>query len=218
MAPRLASLPHDSEWLPCLAQLAQTMALVGPHPIARQVYDALEPFADLFAVEGIGAVMRGPVEWFLALTATALGDTPRAQSHFARAIAAAEQFGAPCLVLSIQRDVRSIQCTEPAKPQGVNVFHRAGGIWTIQFGQRELQLRDSLQDLPQLLRRPKVEIAALDLIGARANAGEVLDAAVRDAYRRRLIELEADASKPTLTATLVARRGSPPSAMPSSNS
>jgi hypothetical protein len=199
VVPFLASLPRDSEWLPCLAQLAQTVALVGPHPIARPVYDALEPFADLFAVEGIGAVIRGPVHWFLALAAAALKDRTGAQSHFARAIQAAEQFGAPGLVLRIRRDQQAMTPSEPALHASRCVFRRAGDIWTIRFGETELQLRDSkgLEDLARLLGRPTVQVAALDLVGARTNgdAGEVLDAAAREAYRRRLIELEDEASE-----------------------
>jgi hypothetical protein len=203
VTPRLASLPRDSEWLACLAQLAQTMALIGAHPIARQVYEALEPFADLVAVEGIGAVIRGPVEWFLALAAAALGNEARASEHFARAITAAERFGAPGLVVHIRRDQQTMAPTASSAPSsetsGEYVFRRAGDVWTIRFGQAEVQLRDGkgMQDLAVLLSRPTVQIAALDLTGASisGDAGEVLDVAARDAYRRRLIELEAEAAE-----------------------
>ncbi len=63
----LATAPRDSEWLPMLAQLAEFVALTGPHPVAAQVREWLEPYADLQVVEGIGAVVRGPVRDFLAL-------------------------------------------------------------------------------------------------------------------------------------------------------
>jgi hypothetical protein len=202
VTPRLASLPHDSEWLACLGQLAQTLALIGPHPIARHVYEALQPYAHLFAVEGIGAVIRGPVEWFLALAAAALDDASRASEHFGRAITAAEKVGAPGLVTRIQRDQHAIRpaylTPKSSATSDASVFRRAGDVWTIRFEQAELQLRDSkgLQDLALLLSRPTVHMAALDLIGAStsSDAGEVLDADARDAYRRRLIELEAEAT------------------------
>jgi hypothetical protein len=202
LRPLLASLPRDSEWLACLAQLAQTMALTGPHPMARQVYDALAPFAELFAVEGIGAVIRGPVHWFLALAAGAFGDEPRASEHFAQAAAAAEQLGAPGLVRCIRRDqemLTPLKAVASAVGSGEHVFRRAGDVWTIRFEQVEVQLRDSkgLQDLAVLLGRPTVQVAALDLAGASTSgdAGEVLDSAARDAYRHRLIELEVEASE-----------------------
>ncbi|KAA9156015.1 AAA family ATPase [Amycolatopsis acidicola] len=65
VASLLPGLPRDSEWLPAMAQLAETIALTGPHPLAGQVRRALTPYADLFVVEGIGAALRGPVRGFL---------------------------------------------------------------------------------------------------------------------------------------------------------
>jgi hypothetical protein len=210
VAPLLASLPRDSEWLPCIAQVAETVALVGPHPVARWVYEALRPFAELCVIEGIGAAMRGPVHRHLALAAAALGDQERARSHFAQAIEAAQRLGAPALVERIQRELRasssSSSASRPGRDQelapGQNVFRRAGDVWTLRFRHAEIQLRDSkgLHDLAALLARPGVQVAALDLasVGAprvEGDAGEVLDGAAREAYRRRLIELEADATE-----------------------
>ena len=87
-------MPRDSEWLPSLAQVAETLALIGPHPVARWVYDALAPYAQLFAVEGICAAVRGPVSRHLGLLAAALGDRAAAAAHFAAAEQAARAIGA----------------------------------------------------------------------------------------------------------------------------
>ncbi|MEU2632598.1 hypothetical protein ABZ641_37275, partial [Kitasatospora sp. NPDC007106] len=66
VAPALPAAPRDSEWLPMLAQAAETVGLLGAHPVARQVAGplraALAPYAGLFAVEGIGAGVPGPVD------------------------------------------------------------------------------------------------------------------------------------------------------------
>ncbi len=203
LAPRLAFLPLDSEWLPCVAQVAEAIALVGPHPLARWVYSALEPYADLFVVEGIGAAIRGPVQRFLALAAFSQGDVPRARAHFARAIAAMEAFGAPGLLARMQREWLRLTADSPvhdapSHDAQAHVFRRHGDIWSVQFGDRTVQLRDSkgLQDLAVLLARPAVYVGALDLMGARTDgdAGEVLDAPAREAYRRRLLELEVEAA------------------------
>ena len=64
VAPLLPALARDSEWLPVVAQVAETLVLIGsadPHPVARWAYDALAPYAGLFVVEGICAAVRGPV-------------------------------------------------------------------------------------------------------------------------------------------------------------
>lgn len=208
LAPQLRSLPRDSEWLASISQVAEMIALVGPHPVAQWLYDVLQPFADLFVIEGIGAAIRGPVQRYLAIVSAAVGDQERARSHVARAIEAARRLGSPALVERIQRESSSLSLpvsTRSAGPEasdGENVFRRAGDVWTVGFRSRTVQLRDSkgLQDLAALLARPGVHVAALDLAVSDAarpdsnDAGEVLDAAARDAYRRRLIELEEEAS------------------------
>src|SRR6476659_829467 len=53
MVPLLPAIARDSEWLPAMAQVAETIALTGPHPVARWAYDALSPYAGLVVVEGI---------------------------------------------------------------------------------------------------------------------------------------------------------------------
>src|SRR5438105_3350513 len=39
--PLLAALPRDSEWLAVLAQVAETVALIGAHPAAEPVYEEI---------------------------------------------------------------------------------------------------------------------------------------------------------------------------------
>jgi hypothetical protein len=203
VAPQLASLPRDSEWLPSMSQVAETIGLIGTHPIARWTYDSLRPFADLFAIEGIGAAIRGPVQRYLAFLASALGDPELARQHYAAALEAAQRLGAPQLAERIQRESAALAPSERGADLGENIFRQDGEYWTVHFGGRGVQLRDSkgLHDLAAMLARPGVHVAALDLAGAPgtahapSDAGEVLDAVARDAYRRRLVELEDEASE-----------------------
>src|SRR5439155_18201269 len=78
-------------------QLAETIGLIGPHSVARWAYQALAPYAGLFAVEGIGAVVRGPVHHPLAVLAAASGNRDAARKHFAAAVDATVSLGAPYL-------------------------------------------------------------------------------------------------------------------------
>ena len=55
----------DSEWLPAMVQSAQVALLLTDLGAARTVYAALEPYAGLFAVEGILAGTWGSVDGFL---------------------------------------------------------------------------------------------------------------------------------------------------------
>jgi hypothetical protein len=76
---------------------------------------------------------------------------------------------------------------------------REGDVWAVSSGGRTVRLRHSraLEILDHLLSNPGREFHALDLGGGEADepidpgdAGEVLDARSRDAYRRRVVELE----------------------------
>jgi AAA ATPase domain len=218
VAPLLGSMPRDSEWLPSLAQVAETLALIGPHPVARWVYDALAPYAGLFAVEGICAAVRGPVSRHLGLLAAALGDRAAAAAHFAAAEQAARAIGATQVATRIAAEAGpatepAARPPEPGESAPGAVFRRDGDVWTLGYQGREVRLRDSkgLRDLAVLLAGPGSAVAALDLAAADADGrpratepaglhqpadtGEVLDHQAREAYKRRLAELEEEASE-----------------------
>ncbi|HEY2691509.1 MAG TPA: AAA family ATPase [Streptosporangiaceae bacterium] len=218
IAPLLGSMPRDSEWLPSLAQVAETVALIGPHPVTRWAYDALSPYAELFAVEGICAAVRGPIARHLGLLAAALGDRAAANAHFAAAAEAARAIGATQVATRIAAEAGAAPDPaagpqEPGDPAPGAVFRRDGDVWTLGYQGREVRLRDSkgLRDLAVLLARPGSAVAALDLAtadsGARpqptepggrhlpSDTGEVLDHQARQAYQRRLAELEEEASE-----------------------
>lgn len=82
-----------------------------------------------------------------------------------------------------------------AVPARHNVFRREGEYWFVIYGGDVFRLRDSkgLRCLAVLLAHPGREVLALDLVGAgpsdAGDAGEIIDAQARRAYRRRLEEL-----------------------------
>jgi hypothetical protein len=209
VAPLLPAMTRDSEWLPVMAQVAETIALTGPHPVARWVYDALAPYAGLVVVEGICAAVRGPVHRHLALLADALAEPESAARHRGAAVAGARALGAAALVARIEAEAA------PVRPlHAEHAFRRDGEVWTLAYGGREVRMRDSkgLRDLHDMLARPGTAVAALDLaaapgghrVGAPAgpdvlhppsDTGEVIDAQARAAYRQRLRELEEAAAE-----------------------
>ena len=83
--------------------------------------------------------------------------------------------------------------------RGPNRLTREGDVWTISFDTRTVRLKDTkgIRLLARLLTDPGREIHALDLVGAPGlvggdDGGPVLDAAAKDAYRRRLNDLAED--------------------------
>ncbi|MDC2958501.1 AAA family ATPase [Streptomyces gilvifuscus] len=209
VAPRLGGAPRDSEWLPMVAQAAETVAAVGSHPAAPDLYDLLAPYAGLFVVEGIGAAVRGPVERHLALLAAAMGDPDRARTHRDAALRAAEAVGAVALVDRIAQETAQPPAVPTPAPDTA-LFHHEGPLWHLCYAGREARVPDSkgLHDLAVLLSRPGTPVPAVELaspgpvgdlggdatgLHPQGDTGEAVDAVARAAYRRRLRELEEEA-------------------------
>ncbi len=96
----------------------------------------------------------------------------------------------------------------------INVFRREGDYWSVVFEGRTVRVRDlkGIRYLARLLADPGREFHVLDLVAAESgrlsaaesgraarlphtgpgDAGEMLDARAKDAYRRRLAEIEDD--------------------------
>jgi tetratricopeptide (TPR) repeat protein len=118
---------------------------------------------------------------------SAAGDPQRASERRRRAQSIAARLGAPRLLEGI------------GAPGDEWTLARDGEDWLLQAGDERARLGDSrgLHYLRALLAAPGREISALDLAAGGAglvvsSAGPVLDASARDAYRRRLAELNAE--------------------------
>ena len=96
----------------------------------------------------------------------------------------------------------------------VNVFRREGDYWSVIFDGHTVRVRDlkGMRYLARLLADPGREYHVLDLVAAETgrgaqvdrsqaadlprsalgDAGEILDARAKDAYRRRLAEIDDD--------------------------
>jgi tetratricopeptide (TPR) repeat protein len=108
----------------------------------------------------------------------------------------------------------SVAATARVAEATADVFRREGDYWTVIFDGRTVRMRDlkGMRYLALLLAEPGREHHVLDLVaaepgrGARngssrphglprsalGDAGEILDARARDAYRRRLAEIDED--------------------------
>ena len=104
-------------------------------------------------------------------------------------------------------------CAEdpPARRQPGNEFRYTGTVWTLTMSGRTVQLPDAkgLRDLHVLLSSPGTEIPAVRLLNpaggeevvaaSRLGGDDVLDAAARAAYQRRLSQLDEQIDDATLT-------------------
>jgi hypothetical protein len=92
---------------------------------------------------------------------------------------------------------RSTKAGPAAPPRSGLRLEPEGDTWLVELGDVSVRMRDvrGLHYIARLVAEPEREIHALDLVGAGdgeagGDAGEVLDANARAAYRRRLAELD----------------------------
>jgi hypothetical protein len=110
------------------------------------------------------------------------------------------------------------------QPHSANVFRHDGDYWTVVFEGDTIHVRDlkGLRYLARLLANPGREYHVLDLVAAErgdalrpvrgrgpdlpasgvGDAGEILDARAKDAYRRRLAEIDDDIERARADADL----------------
>jgi hypothetical protein len=189
-----------AEYLPGLVMAADAAAYVGDRRMASRAYDILLPYRGMFAFDGIAAACYGSVERVLALAAAVLGRTDDASAHFDAALAAHERVGATWWAEETKRERDEFLGRRPAPASArAGAMVCEGDVWAITYEGRTVRMKQSkgLADLARLLAQPGREVHVLDLAGARGTvpaggAGPQVDAAAREAYKRRLIELDTD--------------------------
>lgn len=209
-AAALRAMPQDSEWLPTLVQFAELAHRLGGHDLVPWLYDALVPFGDQWAVEGIGAYTHGPAHRHLGLLASLLGRRSDAEAHFDRALSTARQQGAAAIEALILTDRatalgtpdptrpdRRLSATEAPSGQQPE-FRIVGDVWHLVYDGDSCSIRDNkgMRDLAALLAAAGREIAVVDLAAEagppppEGDLGPSIDARARDAYRLRLVDLD----------------------------
>jgi tetratricopeptide (TPR) repeat protein len=143
-----------------------------------------------------------------------------ARTGFADALRATGSEHRAALELEAARTVLDRIEGEPTADDAVSIDHdiqmlrREGDYWSVVFEERTVQVRDlkGIRYLARLLADPGREFHVLDLVAAESgrvagaetgraaglsragpgDAGEMLDARAKDAYRRRLAEIDDD--------------------------
>lgn len=165
----------------------------------REFEHALRLWADIGAPYEAALARMG-----LAHAYRAEGNEERAILEFQSAWSAFERIGATRDAADAERECGSAAAS-PAAPAAVvaeNVFRREGDYWHVAFGGHAVRLRDlkGLHYLARLLAAPGRELHVIDLAtgaggaarGPDALPGALLDAEAREAYRRRIAEVDED--------------------------
>ena len=140
-------------------------------------------------------------------------ETAVARMGLADALTAGGSERQAAMELQAARDVLEridLAPTDQQPTPGISVFGREGDYWSLVFEGRTLRIRDlkGMRYLARLLAHPGREFHVLDLVAAESpghaseethvsraalgDAGAMLDARAKTAYRRRLAEIEDD--------------------------
>jgi hypothetical protein len=199
--PVLTDLPRDVNWLLTLQCVLEAAIEVADLTVVRSAAALLAPYEGR-AVFNAGAVMfHGVAADTLARAAALLGDDAGYERLRAQALATYERIGAQWW-----RD-RLAAWKPPAavgkmtdEQRRVRLHPAPGGLWLVgpEASAAQLTALRGFGYLRELLRRPGVPVAALDLVGAgtgvadESSLGEVLDPQALRAYRQRLSALDDD--------------------------
>jgi tetratricopeptide (TPR) repeat protein len=189
-----------AEWLPAFAQACEAAALCGDTDRAASFYAELLPLRHLFVIDGIAATNFGSVEHPLGMLAACLGRRDAARAHFDAALAAHRAAHSPVLVEKTVRDREQfLGATDELARSRSGSFRREGDVWALSYEGRTARLRHTkgIADIARLVSRPGTEVHVLDLAGdgrtgPSGGTGPQLDGTARDAYKRRLVDLEAE--------------------------
>jgi hypothetical protein len=163
----------------------------------------------------MGLTWLGPVDRVVGLMAATRGAFDEAQASLERALAQARAVGGTPFVARIERELTALAekrgkpaaapttAAAPPSASGDGLAMAAeGDVWVIAYAGRVLRLRASrgLAMLARLVAEPGRELHVLDLGGGAAaggapgidtgDAGPLLDAQARAAYRDRYEDLE----------------------------
>jgi hypothetical protein len=186
---------------------AQAAVLLESAELAEAYYAPLAeaaPFGRFFwGPAGIFPI--GPVSRVLGELARLRADEARAREHFDAAIAACHEMGAvPFLEICEKARAAVGGQTAPARPiasgptpTGAGLaLSREGDVWAVSTGKSpafRVKHAKGMEYLDHLLRSPGREVYVLALAGADEtpeDAGALLDDRAKQAYRRRVEDLE----------------------------
>jgi len=167
--------------------------------LTSRLLEVLRPYGRLWAVDGIGGAVFGQMGHQLGALAAHLGRRREAVSFLHDAERAYTSVGAVRLAAQVRELLAGLGAPPaPAAPASTGTIRRDGQFWQLTWREHVSAVRDSkgIRDLAVLLSRPHHPVSAIDLVEAGSTAGAdlgpILDAQARAAYRKRLVELDAE--------------------------
>jgi len=215
----LDAVAFDCEWLESMWCVGDAALALGRYDVAEEVARRLRPYAQLWAIDGIGGAVIGVTAHILGRLEAALGRPDEGARLLSAATERYRTCGAGRLLAEARAALAELEelpavtapATQPAAGASalVGELRRDGRIWSVRWRDHVATVPDSkgMRDLAVLLGRPNTPVHVLDLVeaaggppraAAGADTGPVLDATARSAYRQRLTDLAQDIAEAEL--------------------
>jgi tetratricopeptide (TPR) repeat protein len=205
----LAASAALAEGRVCLAQRDGAGACRAFAAAVRQWSDIGAPYETALARRGLADALRAEGQDERALLELRAARATFERIGAARAAQACGEQGQPGTTHTITRPVTPAARDVP--PSDASVFCCEGDYWLVVFAGQTVRLRDAkgLRYLARLIAEPGRELTALELVAleagapdnpndgieglhAEGDAGPLLDVHAKEAYRRRLAEIDED--------------------------
>jgi tetratricopeptide (TPR) repeat protein len=194
----LQELPRDSDWMLIVQCVAEGAIAVEDREIAASVVELLSPYAGRSVVNAGAVMWHGVTDDTLGRALELLGRREMAQQHLAAALATYERIGARWWRDRLRQHTTTAGPTDAPGGAGIAHLHpQPGGLWLVGTAGSTFVLprMRGLEHLHVLLSNPDRDVPALDLVAAGSQVVEqpgieVLDDTARNAYRRRISEID----------------------------
>ncbi len=189
-----------------VGHLAEASVALGQRELCAQLLADIKDITDACGVNGAVVAFAGPFAHSAGILSSALGDHELAESMLHQSIVTSRSLGAAVWESQGERALLAIkERTAAISPDGVDESEpvtasliRQGGVWTISWQHKAITMPHlkGLADIATLVDRRDQEVSALELVGGLASSGVGTDAMTDmkalDAYRRRVLDLDAE--------------------------
>ncbi|MFI6832606.1 ATP-binding protein [Kribbella sp. NPDC050241] len=212
MSRGLDAIPDDCEWLEGMWHTGDAAIALDRGDVADEVARRLAPYEGLWVIDGIGGGVMGVTAHLLGRLAAFRGRIGDARRLLSSAVSAYQGANTVPWLTRAEQDLAAISGVVRRTTSVEGVFRQDGRTWHLSWRNGEATVPDSkgMHDLSVLLGRPGTPVHVLDLVAAAGgpprtaaggDTGPALDGVARDAYKRRVAELDTDIAEAELDGT-----------------
>ncbi len=181
-------------WSVFVRELAYAAVALDEKALCRELLDEVQPLGAGCGVNGAVVAFAGCHAETSSRLLAALGDVEGARDAMIASAAVYARLGAP---MPVETEPDAGRRVPGADHASTAQLHRRGAVWEVTFAGESSTVAHSkgLFDIARLVARPGVDVHALELADAgdrSGPSGATVDRRALDAYRRRLVEIDAD--------------------------